>query len=156
MGALRAWLLSVTAAAFAVALAQALTPAGTVKKAGKLVGGLVLLLAVVRPVLDLDTESLAVHAAFYGEIPPAEAGQTVLAAHIGDSTAAYIEQRAAQLGCVCTASVETGPGPEGWPVPASAVVSGSLTAAQRQALTALVTAELAIPAEEVYFGEGEG
>ena len=49
MGAARSWLLGVTAAALAVALAQALTPEGTVKKVGRLVGGMVLLLAVAKP-----------------------------------------------------------------------------------------------------------
>lgn len=51
---LKDWLLGVVAAALAVSVAQALTPAGTVKKVGRLVGGLVLLLAVARPLLRMD------------------------------------------------------------------------------------------------------
>lgn len=50
----REWLLGVVAAALAVSVAQALTPSGTVKKVGRLVGGLVLLLAVARPLLRMD------------------------------------------------------------------------------------------------------
>lgn len=48
------WLLGVVAAALAVSVAQALTPAGAVKKVGRLVGGLILLLAAARPLLRLD------------------------------------------------------------------------------------------------------
>lgn len=67
----RSWLLGVVAAALAVAMAQALTPEGAVKKVGKLVGGLVLLLAVTKPILQLDPGDLAVAAAAYG-VPEAE------------------------------------------------------------------------------------
>lgn len=154
MAALRAWLLSVTAAAFAVALAQALTPAGTVKKVGKLVGGLVLLLAVVRPVLRLDVDELAVHAAFYDQAPAEELRRSALGTHIANSTAAYIVQQAAQLGAVCSAVVEVETDADGWPVPVAAEMTGSMTKAQRQALSALLTAELNIPVEGQIFGEG--
>ena len=58
MSFLREWLLGVTAAALAVALAQALTPEGTVKKLLRITGGLVLLLAVVRPLKGLVPEVL--------------------------------------------------------------------------------------------------
>ena len=154
MAALRTWLLSVTAAAFAVALAQALTPAGTVKKVGKLVGGLVLLLAVVRPVLRLDVDDLAIHAAFYDPAPAAELRQSALGAHIADSTAAYITQQAAELGFACSAVVEVETDADGWPVPAAVQVTGTMTASQRQALSALLISELNIPAERQIFREG--
>lgn len=49
MTGIKNWLLGITAAALAVSLAQALTPEGTVKKIGRLVGALVLLLAALRP-----------------------------------------------------------------------------------------------------------
>ena len=51
MELLRQWLVGVTCAAMIIALADSLTPSGTVRKVGKLVGGLVLLLAVLQPVL---------------------------------------------------------------------------------------------------------
>ena len=52
MELLRQWLVGVTCAAMIIALADSLTPSGTVRKVGKLVGGLVLLLAVLQPVLN--------------------------------------------------------------------------------------------------------
>ena len=41
MELLRQWLVGVTCAAMIIALADSLTPSGTVRKVGKLVGGLV-------------------------------------------------------------------------------------------------------------------
>lgn len=56
---LREWLLGVVAAAMAVALIQSLTPKGTVGKIGRLAGGLLLLLAIVRPLLGAGLPELS-------------------------------------------------------------------------------------------------
>lgn len=155
MGALRDWLLSITAAALAVALAQALTPAGTVKKVGRLVGGLVLLLVVVRPVLQLDMGELAVDVAGYTVPEMTTVAEDVLASHIADSTAAYIEERAAELGCCCTAQVEVETGEDGWPLPVEAELTGTLTEGQRLVLARMLMEELNIQTERQHFKEVE-
>lgn len=54
--AIKEWLLGVVAAALVVSMARAITPEGTVKKIGRLVGGLLLLLAAVRPLLGEGPE----------------------------------------------------------------------------------------------------
>ena len=56
---LRQWLTGVTCAAMIAALADSLTPAGTVKRIGRMAGGLLLLIAVVQPVLEVDFSALA-------------------------------------------------------------------------------------------------
>ena len=97
---LKEWLMGVVAAALAVALAQALTPEGTVKKVGRLVGGLVLLLAVVGPLGRLDPEDLAVTAAAYAPLE-AEAGERsgeeVMKTLIARKAGAYIEDKGTAL-----------------------------------------------------------
>ena len=65
MELLRQWLVGVTCAAMIIALADSLTPSGTVRKVGKLVGGLVLLLAVLQPVLTFDYSAMAIAATDY-------------------------------------------------------------------------------------------
>ena len=52
------WLMGVTCAALILALAEGLSPAGGPKRAARLAGGLLLLLAVVKPLLDLDSSAL--------------------------------------------------------------------------------------------------
>lgn len=156
MGYLRTWLLGVVAAALAVALAQAMTPEGTVKKVGKLVGGLVLLLAVVRPLLTLDSGDLAVTASGYAALEPAEAvagGEDVMKSLIAQKAGAYIVDKAAALGFVCTAGVTVEEGESGWPVPWSAEIAGTWTPQQQKALSQAIEEELDIPKERQTFKE---
>ena len=153
---LKEWLMGVVAAALAVALAQALTPEGTVKKVGRLVGGLVLLLAVVGPVGRLNPEDLAVAAAAYSVTDQEEAeqgGEEVMKTLIAQKAGAYIEDKGGTLGCICTADVEVQKDDSGWPVPWSVRIRGSWTAEQRKELSRAVAEGLAIPAERQDFQE---
>lgn len=59
MELLRQWLTGVTCAAIIVALADSLMAGGTVRKIGQLAGGLLLLAAVVKPVLEVDLTVLS-------------------------------------------------------------------------------------------------
>ena len=52
------WLMGVTCAAMILALAEGLSPAGGPKRAARLAGGLLLLLAVIKPLLSLDGSDL--------------------------------------------------------------------------------------------------
>lgn len=62
MELLRQWLVGITCAAMIVALADSLTPSGTVRKIGRMAGGLLLLVAVVQPILHVDFSVLAASA----------------------------------------------------------------------------------------------
>lgn len=55
---IRQWLVGITCAAMVVALAEGLTPPGTIRKIGKLTGGLVLLVSILQPVVELDPAAL--------------------------------------------------------------------------------------------------
>ena len=145
---LREWLLGVTAAALAIALAQSLTPEGTVKKVGKLVGGLVLLLAVIKPIAQVDPTALA----GLWTVPGYEAeattqgGEEVLKILIAQKTGAYIVDKGQSLGCEVTEAQVTVAGDDsGWPVPWSVVVQGDWTVEQREELSRVITEELDIP-----------
>ena len=52
----RLWLLSILTVSLVCALADAMMPAGAVKKVGRLVCGLVLAAVVLTPVVTLDLE----------------------------------------------------------------------------------------------------
>lgn len=150
---LKTWLLGITAAALAVALAQALTPAGTVKKIGKLIGGLVLLLAAVRPLAELDRDALTAARAASGQAQTetAQAGEEVLKTLIEQKTAAYIANKGAELGCQITAAVTVQDEEHGWPMPWSVEVTGCWTAEQQSALCDAICADLNIPKERQTF-----
>ena len=156
---LREWLLGIVAAALAIALAQSLTPEGTVKKVGKLVGGLVLLLAVVKPIARVDPSALAGlwTASEYGSAQAAaQGGEEVLKILIAQKTGAYIVDKGQSLGCEVTRAEVTVAGDEsGWPVPWSVVVKGDWTLEQREELSRVIAETLAIPtARQLFQKEG--
>jgi len=156
MDALRDWLLGVTAAALAVALAQALAPEGPVKRIGKLAGALVLLLAVLRPLVRLDAEAMA-RAALAWEGPGVQAqvgaGEELMDELIAERAAAYIADKGEALGCRVTAQVTVSAGEDGWSVPWSAQIAGTWTERQRRALSRALAEDLEIPEERQTFRE---
>ena len=154
MTVLREWLLGVVAAALAVSLAQSITPEGTVKKVGKLVGGLVLLLAAVGPVARVDPTALTGFRTAWGyeSAEAAQGGEEVLKILIAQKTGAYIVDKGQSLGCRVTEAQVTVAGDDGgWPVPQSVVVKGDWTAEQKEELSRAIAEELAIPASRQLF-----
>ena len=112
MSALRDWVLGVAAAAILAALAQTLMPEGPVKRVGKLTCGLVLLAAVLRPLPLFDPGAgQRWLEGYFQQVEQIESGleqdrQEQLKAIIEEKAAAYILDKAAQLGLSCTVSVE--------------------------------------------------
>lgn len=154
MSFLRQWLLGITAAALAVALAQALTPEGTVKKLLRLTGGLVLLLAVVRPLKGLAPEALPRPGDLVPSVETAEtAGEEVMKTLIAQKVGAYIVDKGDQLGCPCTAQVTVAEDGSGWAVPWSVEMRGQWTAQEKKELSRLIAQELNIPEERQTFLE---
>lgn len=156
MNLFRSYLMGVVSAAMAVAIAQALTPEGTVKRIGRLVGGIVLLLAVVKPLAGLSAGGQALPVADW-LAPPVQTeedgAQAVLKELIARQTGAYIEDKGRTLGIKCTAQVAVAEGDGGWPRPWSAEVEGSWTGEGQRALARIMEEELAIPAERQSFRE---
>lgn len=156
---IRSWLVGITCAAMIVALAESLSPAGAVRKVGRLTGGLVLLLAILRPVAALDLGDLSgilaqyrVEAAGYSTLLDDE-NERLMKAIIEEETGAYILDKAAVLGIEdCTVTVAVADGER--PVPEAVTVMGSLTENQQRALSRQIEADLAIPEErQTYRGE---
>ena len=160
MELLRQWLTGVTCAAIIVALADSLMAGGTVRKIGRLAGGLLLLAAVVKPVLEVDLTVLsAASLRLEAEAVPAaeEAGLDLMKSIIGEETGAYILDKAAELGISCqevrvTCAVEE----NGEPYQASVVLVGDLTEEEQARLSRRIAADLAIPAERQSYEKGGG
>lgn len=153
------WLMGVTCAALILALAQGLAPEGGPKRAARLAGGLLLLLAVVKPLLSLDGDALTRALTGYrleAELDAqglTQANKTLAAQIIEDQCAAYIQDKAAALGITCRVAVEADREAD-YPVPKVVTVTGELTRAQRQALTHQIEADFAIPASRQYYESG--
>ncbi len=159
--AIHQWIFGVTAAAMLAAAAQSLMPKGPVWRIGRITGGLVVLLALLAPLLELDEAALARALSEYN-LPQAQTEEleavdaALFQTLIEEETGAYISQQAERLGAACTVAVETRPAEDGYPVPWAVTVTGALTEEQRERLTRRLEADLAIPAERQTYQTEEG
>lgn len=155
----RQWLTGVTCAALIAALADGLMPKGAVKQVGKLVCALVLLCAVLRPVLTLRVPDVI--QGLNAALGQTEQQQARLEQHSGAmlktlierESAAYIVDKAAQLGLVCQAQVTCEVGEAGTWLPHWVRITGQMGAQQQAQLTMAIQSELGIAPEcQVYAG----
>ncbi len=161
MRLVRGWLLAVISVSLLCAAADALMPPGGVRRVGKLVCGLVLLAAVLSPLDALDLEAgqrwLEDYFASLDQ-RKAELGETVndqMKGIIEGEYAAYIVDKAAELGLTCTARVECRASEEGLYLPIRAEVSGPLDDGGRARLAQIVETDLGIPEGSQFYMEKE-
>ena len=149
MTILRSWLLGVVACALLVSACEQLTDGGTMKKIVRFVGGMLLMLALLRPLLRIDLTDLAVNAGAYREaVAQLEEEldaqrQRELSARIAAQTGAYIEDKAASLGASIRAVVTTEER-GGVPLPASVTLYGE----ENAEIGAYIERELGIAKED--------
>lgn len=112
MEQLRIWLFGVIAAAMVSAILYTLLPKGAVASIAKITGGLILLLVLVRPILQVDIGSLELRYDEYAAQIDEQIGQyradnqQQLQQIIERESAAYISEKAAVFGLACTVQVE--------------------------------------------------
>lgn len=155
----RTWLLGVTAAAILAALAEHMMPEGGVKQVGKLVCGLMLAAAVLRPLGELNVTEFALPAAYDGQyVQELRAQQndrmkTVIEAELS----AYSTDKAGQLGLPCRVQIVCRQDTDGVFLPDSAQLTGELTPEQRNQLAQCLREELGLDgAVLVFVEEGQG
>ena len=159
MELLRNWILGITAASLGIAVADALMPVGTVKRVGKLTGGLILVLVLLQPLTRLDYQDLYDRVASLStgalarEILTEETAAR-LEEGIEEELAAYIAEKGAALGYPCTARVDCTPDETGVPIPVGVTVTGAFTPDQKEALRETITRDLGIaPEDQQYISE---
>ena len=161
MGAVRNWLLAVIAVSLLCAVADALMPPGAVKRVGRLVCGLVLIGAILSPAASLDLEGNRRWLESYlvsVRSREAELEETVndqIKVIIEQKYAAYIVDKAAQLGLSCRARVECALSEDGLYLPVRTEVDGSMTADVQGRLVRLIQSDLGVPAESQIYVEEE-
>lgn len=125
---LRSWLLSVTCAAMIAAVADALCPKGFPKTLTRIAGGLLLLLAALGPIRALDEDALArgmAQLAASGGAVETETQEDMIKSIIAQETAAYISDKAAELGIEeAQVEVRCRMTEDGFPAPESVEVRG--------------------------------
>ena len=161
MGAVRNWLLGVTAAALVLALADALAPEGGAKMVCRLAGGMALQLAAVGPLTGLADGGFLTQAVdgwrdriqSY-ELELEEKNDLFYLSIIEEETAADIVDKAKEIGFDCQAEVTYGYDEDGMPRPWEVTARGSWTQEQREQLSLLLEEELGVPAQRQFYDEG--
>ena len=161
MGAVGHWLRAIIAVSLLCAVADALMPPGAVRRAGKLVCGLVLLGTVLSPVAGLDAESGQRWLDGYlsGLDSREEELEKTVNGHmkgiIEQRCAAYIVDKAEELGLTCTARVTCEASEDGVYLPVRTEVTGLRTAGEQEKLIRVIERDLGVPAERQFYAEEE-
>lgn len=159
MGPVRQWLLGVACTAMVLALADSLAPEGGAKRVCRLAGGLALLLAAAGPLLQLDegllSRALEAHDAMAQSCREALEEKNVLLYQtiIEETAAAYIVDKAEEMGVLCQAEVTFSYDEDGVPCPWEVTARGVWTQEQREALSRLVEDDLGVPPQRQYYEE---
>jgi stage III sporulation protein AF len=155
---LREWVLSLTGAALLAAFALALTPEGRVRRVTRLLAGVVLALALVRPLADFDFDGYAASLAVSRDAAATaadgweDAGKRLERTLIEAESAAYISDRAAELGLrVEAVSVTAKWGDALCWYPYEATLRSGTDDLARRALEARIASELGIPPERLHW-----
>lgn len=152
---MRSWLLGIVLTAFASGLARQLAPQGREQAMVRLAGGLLLTLAILRPLAGMDWEGPALEAGSFQTRTEEQAEayrkkqQQALSAIIEDKTEAYILDKAKQLGLACRVEVTAAVGENGIPLPDRVVIGGPYN---RE--LAVCVEEVGVPAEKTIWLEG--
>lgn len=153
----REWLLGITAAAILAALAEHMMPAGGVKQVGKLVCGLMLVAAVLRPLGSVDVTGFAMPTAYdtqYIQALKADSDSRMKTI-IEEELSAYSTDKAAQMGVPCRIRVVCALGEEGVFLPVSARLTGTAAQTQWDQIAQFLQTELGLDSAALTFSGEE-
>ena len=145
---LKEWLTGLIAAAMVLSLVCALIPRGNLYAVARFTGGLILLLAVLRPLIQVKPDDLKMQYKDYQQeverqiLLYQENRDERMAAIIEEKTAAYISKKALEMGISCRITVETELR-DGVPIPSRV----SLQTSRNESLSRWIEEETGIPQE---------
>lgn len=153
MGAVGRWLAAIIAVSLLCAVADALMPQGAVKRVGRLVCGLTLLGAILSPLVGLD---IAAGQQWLDEcLSPLQSQEELeetvnsqMKVIIEQEYAAYIVDKAAELGVTCEARVECRRSEDGLYLPCRTEIAGPMTDGVRARLSQVIEEDLGVPESE--------
>lgn len=149
---IRTYLIRLTAASILCAMIRRMVPEGSAGAAARLGAGLLLLLALFRPIASADPVRAAEEVARMASYDPLTAESfsvetnRLLSSLISGQAEAYILDKAGELGLSVQAEVEMRVS-DYYPVPWSVRIRGSPTPSQKSALASDIAEKLGIPEE---------
>lgn len=153
MSRLRSYLLSVCAVSLLSSVLPVLLPQGRIRQVIKLSAGVLVMLAVISPIMQLDTERLARSLAMLRmQTEQMQNGievgnREILAELIKEDCEAYILDKAEQLGL--DLEIEIVMREEGdYPYPVAVTLHGEAAAAERSYMERVIEQDIGIPLEK--------
>lgn len=144
------YLLSIASSAMLLSLSQAMLPKGAVRQIAGFVGGLVVILAVLSPVVSIDPDELAQYlSAFSVDLEAngiADDGQ-ILSDIIKQRCESYILDKAMELGAELEVSVGLYEDAH-YPYPVSVVLRGQVTPEQKMRLTEIISLDMGVSPQQ--------
>ena len=150
----RTWLFGIVAASMVLSVLYALIPKGAILTAAKCAGSLILILVMLRPLVTLRLEDLAVSYDVWEERTTEQTEQLAqdnlssMEALIEEECSAYISEKAAQLGLTVKAEVLCEVR-DGVPFPAEV----TLDTPYNEMLSDTIAADLDIPYDKQHWQE---
>lgn len=155
MAALRAWLTAVVTVTLLLSVVQMLVPPGSLREITSLIGGMILLLVLVRPLMRVDPTEFSLdlsacrQAVEQRQAELEDTREEELAALIRSETETYISDKADSMGLIIRARITVETDGSGIPVP----VSVELTGPESEGLSRWLETELGLPAERQVWNE---
>ena len=150
MEVLRTWLFGLTAVSLLLALAEALVSQEGIRRVLRLAGGVLMIVVLLQPVVQIDLEDLSLSLeAYQQEVETlteeyAQQQETQLSAGIEAELASYIWDKAQALGLDCQVSVTVETGADGVPAARSVDITGEYS----EALSEIIEKDLGVPREQ--------
>ncbi len=149
MEGIREYLISVVAVCMITVIADVLIQKSALKKIVRLIGGMLILLVAIRPLLSVDMERISaylegINAEYRFDTEEIKSTQEeILRRQIKQSAEVYIENKAKALGATLHAEITLSEGE--YPEPVSVKLIGTLTPEQVQTMSAEIETALNIP-----------
>ncbi|MBQ6431623.1 MAG: stage III sporulation protein AF [Oscillospiraceae bacterium] len=149
MDGIREYLISVVAGCMITVIADVLIQKSALKKIVRLIGGILVLLVAIRPLMSLDMEKVST---YFDQINTTyrfdstnikRTQDEILRKQVRESAENYIEKEAKAIGGTLQAEVKLSEGD--YPEPVSVTLIGTLTPEQIETLSAYIETTLNIP-----------
>ena len=144
------YLLSVAASAMLLSLSQAMVPKGAVRRIAGFVGGLLVILAVLSPIVSIDPDELSQYISAFSidtETGAIIDDREILSGIIKDRCESYILDKAKELGATLEVSVDLCEDAH-YPYPVSVVLTGQVTPEQKMRLTEEISLDMGISPQQ--------
>lgn len=152
MTALKGYLLSVCISSLLASFAQELLPKGSARRAASLIGSLIVMLAVMAPLVELDADTLAQSISeLQLELETVRTGiavtnRDIQAEIIKERCEAYILDKATAMGLTLEVEIQLS-GDQTYPYPVGVTLRGQVSESERSTLSNMIAQELGIPEE---------